>query len=123
MIEEGLPTDQYIKDEFFQRWVYQPDRDTDLYWEEFLRNNPGQKHAITEARIFLLVFGNHTEDVSPNRVNELTNRIDVSINTLEGTDAGASGPQSIMRIQSEKQARPHGWIDRLVSAFPKWFKQ
>ena len=46
-------TEDFVLDEYFQRWVYSPDDETNPYWEQFLTAYPEQRKAVEEARRFL----------------------------------------------------------------------
>lgn len=52
----------FIHDDFFQKWVTKPDARSNAYWAEWLRNNPEKQHDITEAQTIIrhLRFTNNT---------------------------------------------------------------
>lgn len=43
----------FIKDEFFIRWVRTPDKETDLFWQNWLANHPEKRREVEVAREFL----------------------------------------------------------------------
>lgn len=43
----------FIGDKKFRQWIYQPDHDLNLYWEEFIRKHPEKIIEIQEAKIIL----------------------------------------------------------------------
>lgn len=49
-------TEDFIQDEFFQKWVSKPNEENARYWASFLNHYPQQKIKIEEAREFLLLF-------------------------------------------------------------------
>jgi ferric-dicitrate binding protein FerR (iron transport regulator) len=43
----------FINDEFFVRWVRNPDKETDHFWKSWLANNPEKRQEVEVARRFL----------------------------------------------------------------------
>lgn len=41
--------DRFVRDSRFQRWVISPDRDLDLFWSQWLKDNPDKKKEVDEA--------------------------------------------------------------------------
>lgn len=46
--------DDFICDEYFQNWVFHPDQESVIFWEEFVLQNPVKKEIIDEARSILI---------------------------------------------------------------------
>lgn len=44
---------ELLKDEFFIRWVFNPDEDSNHYWTGMINNNPGSREKINKAREIL----------------------------------------------------------------------
>jgi len=53
----------FLHDELFRKWIEHPDRDTELFWETWMRENPDQRNSVEEARDVLLMIG--TEEYTP----------------------------------------------------------
>jgi ferric-dicitrate binding protein FerR (iron transport regulator) len=43
----------FISDEYFQRWVKEPDHDADKFWNEWMLQHPDRKGIVIRARLFL----------------------------------------------------------------------
>lgn len=43
----------FIKDDFFVRWVRTPDKETELFWTDWLAKHPGKRQEVEIARKFL----------------------------------------------------------------------
>jgi transmembrane sensor len=76
----------FIMDEYFQSWVFSPDRKSESYWQSWLDENPGRRSDVEEARSTLLRlnFSNYTlpaEDVS-NLWNKIRQTSGDTSNTL-----------------------------------------
>lgn len=71
--------EDFIKDEFFQRWVYFPGAENTAFWENFLTESPDMSESIEEARMFLRLLNYSDGDVFQSKVNTLKNRIDFAI--------------------------------------------
>lgn len=69
----------FIKDEYFQRWVYQRDSESDAFWQGFLREYPLQAENVREAMHFLRLLDCNEEDVFQSRIDALKQRIDAGI--------------------------------------------
>lgn len=54
----------FICDENFKNWVKFPDMESDLFWQDFLRNNPAKRSLILQAKelILLLEFEESVKD-------------------------------------------------------------
>ena len=76
-------TDDFIKDERFQKWVYDPDTDSTTFWEKFLCDNPLKHRQIEKAVAFLKMLEFREEDIFESRISNLKNRIDLSIDNPE----------------------------------------
>ena len=46
--------DDFVSDEFFWRWVFNPDEETTLFWEVWLQENPHQAPTVAKAREIIL---------------------------------------------------------------------
>src|SRR5881396_671246 len=75
--------DDFVKDEYFQRWVFSPDAETDAFWQSFQAQHPDQQPPLNEARRFLLVFHVQEKDVLESRISHLKRRIDLALDQPE----------------------------------------
>ena len=67
--------DDFLNDEFFLRWLTNPDKQENEFWNEFLKKHPNKKNEIKEAtQVFKLL---HSRDEKPglNETYEIWNRI------------------------------------------------
>ncbi|MBD8487353.1 FecR domain-containing protein [Echinicola sp. CAU 1574] len=46
-------TEDFLKDEFFIRWILSPDEQTDHFWKKWCENHPEKKQQILMARDFI----------------------------------------------------------------------
>lgn len=77
---EDFLTEDFIKDESFQKWVKSSgDENTNKFWEAFLERFPQKKDSIEEARDFILMLNFKDTSVSENEVNLLKNKIEGAI--------------------------------------------
>src|SRR5690606_4278053 len=77
---EDFLTEDFIKDESFQKWVKSSgDENTNKFWEAFLERFPHKKDSIEEARDFILMLNFKDTSVSENEVNLLKNKIEGAI--------------------------------------------
>lgn len=57
-------TDDFIADEFFQRWVKFPDKETNDFWNKWILQHPEKRDEITKASAFIsnLSFDTYVPD-------------------------------------------------------------
>jgi ferric-dicitrate binding protein FerR (iron transport regulator) len=77
----NFSTDDFIKDEYFQKWVFVSDEDTLLFWENFLIQYPDKKPDVFEAKQFLQVLNLKEKDIIESRIVALKKNIDLVIST------------------------------------------
>jgi transmembrane sensor len=54
MYYKYFKTEDFVADPFFQDWVKQPNEESELFWSNWLSENPDKKGMIEEARDILL---------------------------------------------------------------------
>lgn len=54
-------TEDFIRDESFQRWVLSPEPQSQRFWDQYLQLHPGQHASVSEAAAFIrrLKFSSH----------------------------------------------------------------
>jgi len=88
----------FIKDEYFQSWVFnRGDENTIIFWEGFLANHPEMRGPIEEARLALtsIQFSNYTISEAEstdlwNKIHDLEPVRDSGTNRMERFMAAAS---------------------------------
>lgn len=50
--EYGL--EDFLTDEYFISWVFQPGKESDQFWQNWIKNNPRQKNKIQKAKEIIL---------------------------------------------------------------------
>ncbi|MDI9882245.1 FecR family protein [Flectobacillus longus] len=50
-------TIDFVKDDFFCRWVQNPDKNTNTFWQDFMRNHPEKRTVILEAKSLVKTLG------------------------------------------------------------------
>ena len=78
-----------LEDAKFQNWVY--NRESDLFWQEFIEKNPEQRENIEEAKSILLSIRGNLDVVTP---QEVTARVSEIMESL--ADSGKSGSWRFM---------------------------
>lgn len=90
-----------VLDEFFQKWIYAPDEETNLYWQEFLALYPHRHKVLEEARLFLRDMRSKesllAEDVPEATIEDIKMRFNEALNkqvrdtTFVTVQSGKSG--------------------------------
>lgn len=50
-------TIDFVKDDFFCRWVQNPDKHTNTFWQDFMRKHPEKRTVILEAKSLVKTLG------------------------------------------------------------------
>lgn len=70
----------FISDEYFQRWVKEPDQDTNTFWNDWMQKHPDRKGILIRARLFLenLQFNTHLPslDQTENSLQQSLKKLD-----------------------------------------------
>lgn len=56
---QHFTTESFIDDEFFRKWVLQPNSETISFWEEFRAHYPEKETALETARQLLITLNQH----------------------------------------------------------------
>ncbi|MGY0408413.1 MAG: FecR family protein, partial [Polaribacter sp.] len=56
--------ENFIKDEYFQKWILSTDEMTDNFWENWLLKHPDKKKDVAEARKFILLLNFNSDKFS-----------------------------------------------------------
>lgn len=46
--------EDYIKDNYFRTWVYYPNQEVNIFWNDYLKENPHKSNDIEKAKLFLI---------------------------------------------------------------------
>jgi len=65
----------FVMDEYFQSWVFNPGGNNDSYWQTWLEENPGKRGDVEEARSTLLHLNFSCYNLPAEDVSYLWNRI------------------------------------------------
>jgi hypothetical protein len=65
----------FIMDEYFQLWVFNPVGNIDAYWQNWLDENPSKRSDVEEARSTLLRLNFATFELPSEDVSYLWNKI------------------------------------------------
>jgi ferric-dicitrate binding protein FerR (iron transport regulator) len=66
---------EFIMDEYFQSWVFNPTGNADAYWQSWLQENPHKRSDVEEARSMLLRLNFARYELPPEDVSTLWNQI------------------------------------------------
>ncbi len=76
-------SEDFAADAHFQKWVLQPDVDTNLFWENWLLQNPEKRSEVEEARKLLATFRFQEQEYSDEFIQQLWKKIDGKIDAEE----------------------------------------
>src|SRR5690348_11719301 len=66
--------DDFIADEFFQRWVKFPDRETEAFWKKWIIEHPEQRDDIMKASAFINHLNFRVETPADEKIEASLNR-------------------------------------------------
>jgi ferric-dicitrate binding protein FerR (iron transport regulator) len=96
----GFSPEDFLADAYFQQWVLQPGRETDLFWQAFLRNNPHQQGTVAEAKALLQTLRFEEDRQQTTRqVEDVWHRIESTRQeaNLSGGRSGSRNPVPMWR--------------------------
>jgi ferric-dicitrate binding protein FerR (iron transport regulator) len=65
----------FLNDESFLKWLSEPNKKENEFWNEFLKQHPYKKGEINEATLVFKLFRSHEESLGLDETYELWNRI------------------------------------------------
>ena len=68
-------TEDFVLDEYFQRWVLEPDGQTHSFWDTWLLQHPEKKTEVQQARQLLLALKLKADYLEPARKQKIQNAI------------------------------------------------
>jgi len=89
----GYSEEQFAADEYFQQWVLHNDVDTELFWSEWLQENPLQAEVILNARKLVLELAEkdyHEQPLSAEEKDALKQDIFHKLNLQDYLDKPAN---------------------------------
>lgn len=89
MCKSEYSIEDFVLDPEFKKWVLNPDAETKIYWEEYLKSNPSKNQDIVLARKILLNFSRSTGHVDENRVRAAWSNIEKSLDEMNSDDIEA----------------------------------
>ena len=67
--------EHFIENPQFQRWAKSPTEEDNLFWQDYLKNNPADHETIAKARILLLHWEQQKQIPMPNNWDKLSQQI------------------------------------------------
>ena len=65
----------FLKDRFFVEWIKSPNKESNSFWEEWIKRNPEKEKEISKARAIILRLKYTEEKVTNSESNEVLERI------------------------------------------------
>lgn len=105
--------EDFLLDEQFKKWILNPEKEDNVYWENFLAKNPRKSQELLEAREILLNLSMNEYKLSSEEASELWDRIEKKTETIEGDPAESKvipiNSYSILKKQ-EKNRHNYSWL-------------
>lgn len=112
--------EDFLLDEQFRKWIVNPDRDDNMFWENWLKNNPEKSKDLTEARNILLNLSIKDYKLTSEERDEIWNGIQEKcdtddVNTAE-TKVIPISAQSILKRSETAKKPDFQWL-RIAAIF------
>jgi transmembrane sensor len=75
----------FVLNDSFQKWILEPDEETNAYWEEWIISNPNKSEAVEEARALIQSIKSTIEKNIKCDRDEVWERITKDINKKQPT--------------------------------------
>lgn len=82
MSKSEYSVEDFVLDPEFKKWVLNPDAETKIYWEEYLKRNPSKNQDMVLARKILLNLSRSTGQVDENRIKTAWSNIEKSLDAI-----------------------------------------
>ncbi|MEI6140219.1 MAG: FecR domain-containing protein [Mariniphaga sp.] len=73
--------EQFIHNQEFTSWVLNPTEESDLFWDNFIANNPSHKKGIDQSRLFIKSLVRNNKELSDDEVSTLWDKINKTRNS------------------------------------------
>ena len=83
MSKSEYSVEDFVLDPEFKRWVLNPDAETKIYWEAYLKRNPSKNQDIVLARKILLNISRITRPIDEKRVRSAWSNIEKSLDKIK----------------------------------------
>ncbi|WP_158857218.1 FecR family protein [Lunatibacter salilacus] len=113
MSKTEYKAEDFMLDPEFRHWVFTPDEESKIYWEDFLLKNPEKYEAIQQARKLLLNLSRDVVQVEESRIDETWENIaksmmDISDDRIGGKIVPLSSGSTIERLSYlSREAKYH----------------
>ncbi|MDN5199881.1 FecR domain-containing protein [Fulvivirgaceae bacterium BMA10] len=99
--------EDFVMDIEFRRWVLEPDKELNLFWENWLEDNPDKVEIIREAIEVIKKLPVEKHLLSPEEINTITQKIENEIDEFEQSNTASNGgtviPLNADSIVNKKQ--------------------
>lgn len=86
MSKSEYSVEDFVLDPEFKKWVLNPDSETKIYWEAYLKRNPSKNQDIILARKILLNLSRGTNHVDENRVMAAWSNIEKALDEMNSDE-------------------------------------
>lgn len=105
-------TKDFVDDAYFWSWVTEPDADSNVFWGNYIKENPSKKKAVEEAREIIEQLNQPQLSLAKERTEHIWNEI--RRNTPELPDE--SHKKEILPAPTYRQAQLKNWY-RVAAVF------
>ncbi len=106
--------EDFILDERFRKWTIHPEKEDNLFWEDWLAKNPTRASDLKAAREILLNLSVREHKLGEAEVDALWQKIEDKIDATEEVAVGTKiipiNPQSILSRSIERRKPNYQWI-------------
>ena len=74
-VSNDIKKEQFIHNQEFTSWVLNPTEESDLYWDNFIANNPSQKSEIDRSTVLIKSLLRNNKALSDDEVSTLWEKI------------------------------------------------
>lgn len=111
--------EDFLLDERFKKWIYHPEKDDNIYWENWLAKNPKKTAELVEARKILLNLSMRDYKLLEEEVKSLWEKIEARQTTEEErfTEAKVIPISSHSVLTRSEGKRPQYQWAKMAAAF------
>lgn len=106
--------EDFLLDDRFRKWIIDPEKDDNIFWEQWLAENPSRAKDLVEARKVLLNLSMKDYKIADEESNDLWDRIEKEIDLTDDIPSDTKiipiNSTSILRRSAEKKRFNFQWV-------------
>ena len=110
MKQKDFSIEDFVLDNYFRHWVLNPDRDSNIFWEAYIKEHPCQVEMMEKAREIIVNLPKVQNKLSEDEVLQIWKNIEAGMDAFAGPYTNVIPIHSIAVLRKQ-QAVQKWWYD------------